>query len=97
MQPLLQSYRLNCRMASNADAEERRLLDQVLERQKTLQDLSAKERKVRKEVKDLREENAVLREYIENLTSSGSGSGLSAAASDSTKASPGEKKRPGSR
>ena len=51
----------------NEDAEKEALIDKILHLQGTLQDLTKKIDNVRNENQDLRDENVVLKEYINNL------------------------------
>ncbi|OMJ93486.1 hypothetical protein SteCoe_3458 [Stentor coeruleus] len=53
--------------SKNEQAEKEALIDKILQLQNTLQDLTKKIDSVRSENQDLRDENNVLKEYINNL------------------------------
>ncbi|XP_062332204.1 short coiled-coil protein B-like isoform X1 [Osmerus eperlanus] len=62
-----------CDMENQAELEEKtRLINQVLELQHTLEDLSARVDAVKEENLKLKSENQVLGQYIENLMSASS-------------------------
>jgi regulator of replication initiation timing len=54
-------------MSRNEDVEKESLIDKILQLENTLQELTSKIDVVRLENQDLRDENGVLKEYINNL------------------------------